>query len=217
METKSLNLADSLYAEVSKLKDEKSLKEVLGMVELMKWTAEKALKKATAYKVIKVRNMELDADGNINITPSYDRKSDDYEADWVSGMKTETTRLFNYRLARKILSTVIGRINRKQIDFLEDGYVGDISKVESDVRTYGEWDKYGDHKHYTYSFEARVMYQWGYASVFIEELEKELDKYDFSRWIDFEIEWDGHKWSEVIVKFNGITNDTTPITIRENK
>ena len=185
METKSLNLADSFYAEVSKLKDEKSLNEVLGMVELIKFTAEKALKKATAYRVIKVKNMELDANGNINITPSYDRKSDDYEVDWVdSGSSVavldseEKTRLFNYRLARKILSTVIGRINRKHIDFLEEGYVGDISKVEADVRTWGEWDDDGDHKHYTHSFEARVMYQYGFASVFVEELEKELDKYD---------------------------------------
>jgi len=150
METKSLNLADSFYAEVSKLKDEKSLKEVLGMVELMKWTAEKALKKATAYRVIKVKNMELDADGNINITPSYKRKANDHEVDWVdSGSSVavldseEKTMLFNYRLARKILSTVISRVNRMKISYEvnesdEAGYVGVVDNLFDDYRKSGK-------------------------------------------------------------------------------
>ena len=252
METKSLNLADSFYAEVSKLKDEKSLKEVLGKVELMKWTAEKALEKATAYRVIKVKNMELDADGNINITPSY-KRADDHEVDWVqtknsseydwestaSGVlqSKEKIMLFNYRLARKILSTVIGRVNRMKISYEvnesdEAGYVGVVDNLFDDYRksgknvkvyekdTYGVYDssdKYSEYRHFTHSFKASVCYNYGHSQIFIEELEKELDKYDFSRWIDFEIDWDGDTWSSIKVSFNGITNDVKPITIRENK
>jgi len=243
METKSLNLADSFYAEVSKLKDEKSLKEVLGMVELMKWTAEKALKKATAYRVIKVKNMELDADGNINITPSYKRKANDHEVDWVdSGSSVavldseEKTMLFNYRLARKILSTVISRVNRMKISYEvnesdEAGYVGVVDNLFDDYRksgknvkvyemdTYGVNDESDGYRHFTHSFKASVCYNYGHSQIFIEELEKELDKYDFSRLIDFEIDWDGDTWSSIKVSFNGITtfDDIKPITIRENK
>ena len=240
METKNVNLADSFYAEVSKLKDEKSLKEVLGMVELMKWTAEKALKKATAYRVIKVKNMELDADGNINITPNY-KRANDHEVDWVdSGSSVavldseEKTMLFNYRLARKILSTVISRVNRMKISYEvnesdEAGYVGVVDNLFDDYRksgknvkvyemdTYGVNDESDGYRHFTHSFKASVCYNYGHSQIFIEELEKELDKYDFSRLIDFEIDWDGDTWSSIKVSFNGITNDIKPITIRENK